>query len=158
MIILVAALTKDRVIASETGHPWNIPEEEALFQSIIYNKTVILGRKTWEAIPKPSPHRNYIVVSGTLAPIPGVDICKTCDEALKLAYKKGKDVHILGGVEIFEYFLPIADRLYLSWIKKDYKGNRFFPEFNEQDWKIITKKDYEEFTFCKYKRITSKPA
>lgn len=156
MIIIISGMTKKRVIGKDDKLPWNIPEDLKNFKEITSGNTVIMGRKTFESIGKALPNRNNIVISKTMQPIDesefGIDICADVSEALAKAKEYKKDIFIIGGANIYKEFLPYADRLYLSLIKKEYDGNVFFPKYDENEWEEIEKKEFNEFDFIKLKK------
>lgn len=152
MVILIAAMTRDRVIGKGNRMPWRIPEEFKHFRKLTTGHTLIWGRKTFESAGR-LPKRNIVIVSRSLpAETEGVDICRTLDEAIQKARSYGKDIFIAGGAEIYRQALPLADKLYLSYVKKDYDGDAYFPEFDESEWEIIKQEDHPDFTFVAYRR------
>ncbi len=152
MINIIAAMTKSRVIGKNNKLPWHIPEDLQNFKRITSGNTIIMGRKTYESIGRPLPNRNNIVISRDMPPTQGLEVCRSVQEALEKAKNYGKDIYIVGGSSIYEQTIPIADKMYLSYIKKDYDGDAFFPEFNEADWEIEKREQHEEFELVVYKR------
>ena len=151
-IILIAAMTKRRVIGKNNALPWNIPEELQHFRTQTLDSTVIMGRKTYDSIGRLMPKRHNIIVSRSSPSIPGADVCSSLDEAIKKAKTYGKTIFIIGGAQIFKEALPIADKMYLSYMKRDYDGDTYFPEFDEREWKVEKREDHEEFEFVVYVR------
>ncbi|OGG45644.1 MAG: hypothetical protein A3F84_28900 [Candidatus Handelsmanbacteria bacterium RIFCSPLOWO2_12_FULL_64_10] len=152
MVILIAALTRDRVIGKDNRMPWHISEESKHFRRLTTGHTLIWGRKTFESAGR-LPKRNIVVVSRTLAgDTEGVDVCRTLEEAIEKARAYGKDIFIAGGAETYRQALPLADRLYLSYVKKDYDGDAYFPEFDESEWEVAREEDHSEFVFVEYRR------
>ena len=153
-IIIIAAMTKEKhVIGKENKLPWNIPEELEKFRGFTKNNTVIMGRKTFESVgSKPLPKRKNIIVSSSLQPQNGIEIARTIQEAIEKAKKYGKDIYIIGGAEIYRQSFKHADKMYLSFIKKEYDGDTIFPQWNEKEWEIKSKEDYKEFEFVVYDR------
>jgi len=152
VIILIAALTRARVIGKDNRMPWRISEELKHFRRLTTGHPLIWGRKTFESTGR-LPKRRIVVVSRSLPPeTEGVDVCRTLDEAVEKARSYGKEIFIAGGAEIYRQALPLADRLYLSYVKKDYDGDAYFPEFDESEWEIIKQEDHPDFTFVAYRR------
>lgn len=145
-------MTKRRVIGKDNDLPWRISEDLKLFKQHTNGNTIIMGRKTYESIGRPLPNRNNVVISTSMPDTEGLDICRSIEEALQKAKSYNKDIFIIGGAGIYKQFLPYADKMYLSLVKHDYDGDTFFPEFNEQDWKIESEQDYEEFVFRIYSK------
>ncbi len=153
MITIVAAISKNNVIGNNGMLPWDIPEEFNLFLSIIDGGTIIVGRKTWNSITSQDfTRKKYIVVSKSLDKIENVSICKTFNEAITLAQSFNRDIHVCGGVDIYKEAFKVADTLIISYIKKSYDGDTYFPKFNKDDWKIEKTKEYDEFNFVIYKK------
>ena len=153
-MILIAAMTKDRIIGKNNAMPWHIKAESARFFQTTAGQTLVMGRKTFESIGggTPLPRRKTIVVSRSMAPREDIDVCRSLEEAIEKARTYGKKTFIAGGSEIYRQALPLANALYLSYIKEDYDGDSYFPDFNESDWDIIKTEDHPEFTFVAYKR------
>ena len=147
-------MTKNRVIGKDNSLPWHIPEDLKNFKELTTENTVIMGRKTWESIPekfRPLPNRNNIVISRNLS-AEGADVCSSVKEALEKAKSYGKEIFIIGGSSIYEQFLPLTDKMYISYLKEEYAGDTYFPNFNKEDWEIIERKDFAEFEFIVYER------
>ena len=148
--IIIVAMTKDKVIGLNGSIPWHISEEIKLFKQLTINNTVIMGRITYESIGKPLPDRNNIVISSTLKSIEGVDVCTDLQKGIGQAEKYNKKIFIIGGAQIYKAALPLIDKLYISWIKKDYKGDIYFPDFDISSWNIEKKETHDEFDFIIY--------
>lgn len=148
-------MTKDRVIGRNNSLPWNIPEDMQNFKNLTSGKTVIMGRKTFESIPekfRPLPNRHNIIVSRNMSLQPGIDVCKSVHEAIEKAKSYGKETFIIGGSSIYEQTLPLADKMYLSLVKKKYEGDSYFPNFNKDGWIVESRKDFQEFELLTYVR------
>jgi dihydrofolate reductase len=152
MIAIIAALTRRRVIGKDGRLPWSIPDDLKNFRRLTDGKTVVMGRKTFESIGRPLPNRHNIVVSRDLEPRHGIEVCRSFDEAIEKGKAHGTDIFVIGGAAMYQAALRIADRLYLSWVKKDYDGDAFFPEFDGRGWSIIEEKDHPDFVFTVYGR------
>ncbi len=152
MINIIAAIAKNGVIGNNHKMPWNLPEEFALFQEITKDAVIIMGRKTYDAIGRGMLYRKNIVLSKIKSALPGVEVCKTIPKATTLAKSHGKNIFVIGGAQIYRQFFPFADRMYLSYLKKEYAGDTYFPKFNKEQWKIESKKDYPDFELIIYKR------
>lgn len=157
MIIIIAAMAKNRVIGKDNKLPWHIAEELKNFKRLTTGNTIIMGRKTFESIGKPLPNRNNIVVSTSMNQIAGITVCKTITEALEKAKLYSKETFVIGGGAIFEQTIQIADKMYISYVKGDYDGDAFFPEFNEKEWDVEKKEEYPEFELVVYVRKSGKP-
>ncbi len=152
MITIIAAMTASRVIGKDNKLPWNLKEDLQNFKRLTSGNTVIMGRKTFESIGRPLPNRNNIVVSQSMNPMQGIDVCRDVDEALQKAASYGKEIFIIGGAAIYAATLPYADRMILSHVKKEYAGDTYFPAFNEEGWNLKKLQEYAEFDVVEYRR------
>jgi len=152
-VIMICALAKNRVIGKDNKLLWHIPEDLQNFKRLTLGNTVIMGLRTFESIGnKPFSGRNNIVLNFIREEIPGVTVCTSIPEALDKAREFGKEIFIGGGASIYKQFLPFADKMYLSYVKKEYEGDVYFPEFSELEWEEIRREDHEEFEFVEYER------
>lgn len=146
-------MTKENIIGKDNNIPWHISDDLKLFKKNTINNTIIMGRKTYESIGKPLPKRKNIVVSSKLKVDNEVKVCDTFEKAINLAENLGKDIFFIGGNQIYKSALKIADHIYLSLVKGNYSGNVYFPEYDKKDWQMIDSKEYDKFTFIRYRRI-----
>jgi dihydrofolate reductase len=151
MLALIVGIGPKNVIGKGNELPWNIPEDLNNFKQVTKGNSVIMGLKTFESIGRPLPERNNIVVHFEKVDIPGVIVCTSIPEAIEKGKEFGKDTFCIGGVSIYRQFLPLVDKLYISWIKKEYDGDMFFPEFNLDEWQPESEKDFADFKFVIYK-------
>jgi len=149
---IIAGMTKDRVIGLDNDIPWHISEDLKNFKYKTMGHHIVMGRKTYESIGKPLPGRTNIVISSTMKTIEGITVVKDLGEALDIIENTPLESFIIGGQRVYEDTIDTADKLYLSIIKKYYEGNKFFPEFGEEDWRIEQYQEYNEFTFIQYNR------
>jgi dihydrofolate reductase len=152
-MIIIAAMTKKRIIGKGNQLPWHIPEDLENFKKLTKGNTCIMGLATFHSIGKPLPNRHNIILSLEKFGIPGVDVCTSIPEAVAKAKSYGKEIFICGGASIYKQFLPLADKMYISWIKKEYPGDVFFPEWNPEKWQEIRREDKGSFEFVEYNRI-----
>ena len=154
--IIIAALTKGRVIGKNNWLPWDIPEELQHFRKTTENGTIIMGRRTYDSIGRPMPKRVNIVVSAHVKQVnnDSVIVCPTVEAAISKAETFGKQIFIIGGAQIFQQALDkkLVDKMYLSYIKKEYDGDTYFPEFDESEWTVESKEPHEQFEIVKYRR------
>lgn len=146
-------MTRKRVIArSGVGLPWNIGEEKRHYMDIIRGKTIVMGRKTFAEMRHPFAGGHDIVVTRAAGRFENTDVCRTIDEAIAKAKEYGPDAYVIGGGQIFRQVIGFADRMLLSYIKKEYSGDIFFPRFSMRDWKVDKEEDFSEFTYVEYSR------
>ena len=135
MISLVYAISRNGVIGKEGALPWHVPSDLQHFKAVTFGKPVIMGRKTWESLPKkPLPGRQNIVVSrktGFLAE--GATVVASVDQAVELA-GTAPEVCVIGGAELFKAFFGKAGRIYLTRILADVEGDTFMVELTADEW------------------------
>lgn len=149
MIILIAALDPKNGIGKDGKLPWHIKEDLNLFKEKTLNHKIVMGRKTFESIGKVLPKRINLVVTRKDLYKDKLDIItiKNFDEFLKMNENTEEIIYIIGGEEIYIQALPYAKRLALSFIKKTYDCDTYFPNFNYDDYKEIESFDYEKFKY-----------
>lgn len=160
MISLIAAVAKNRAIGKEGQLLWHLPEDMKHFRETTRGKPVIMGRKTWESLPdafRPLPGRHNIVVSRNAAyDAEGATLAGSLDEAIRLA-GEDDEVFVIGGADLYEQAMNVAQRLYLTEIECDFEGDAFFPDYRENTWKEISRKPRQgnsgpDFSFVIYQR------
>jgi dihydrofolate reductase len=134
-IALVVAAARNGVIGRDGGLPWRLPSDLKRFKALTMGKPVVMGRKTWESLPiKPLPGRRNIVVtrqSGFAAP--GAETAPSLDAAIDLA-GACEEIAVIGGGEIYRAAFPLANRIYLTEVAMDAKGDTFFPPVPAGEW------------------------
>ncbi|SVB95252.1 uncharacterized protein METZ01_LOCUS248106 [marine metagenome] len=154
MIAIIAAMTADRVLGRNNRLPWHVPGDMKNFMRVTTGNVVIMGRNTFDSMGKPLPNRRNIVVSRTMAPRERVEVYRDIPTALHYAEADDKDVFIIGGAQIYRQCLAYANTMYLSYVKGDYEGDTFFPEFDESEWEVVKEEDFPEYTYRVYRRIS----
>jgi len=132
------------VIGRDGGLPWRLKSDLAIFREMTIGKPVIMGRKTWDSLPrKPLPVRSNIVLSrdGSFQP-PGAVVCEDFSEAVQIAREQAEDadaaeVCVIGGAALFALALPRARRIYLTEVDAAPEGDVHFPAFDESAWKEL---------------------
>jgi dihydrofolate reductase len=133
LISLIAAMSSNRVIGVQNKLPWDIPEDLKRFRALTAGHVIIMGRKTFESIGRPLPGRDNRVVTRQKDYKPeGVKVYATLEAALAERVPDGlkdDEVFVIGGGEIYAQALPFADRLHLTVIDQEFKGDAYFPDF-----------------------------
>ena len=144
---IISAMARNRVIGRGNGLPWRLPEDMRHFMRSTLGKPVIMGRKTYESMGQPLPGRCNIVVSRSLPPPVGVKIAKSLEQARQQAeaWCRGSGVDeyfVIGGAQLYAASLPLAQRLYLTWVHADVEGDTFFPKFDLAAWREVQRQDF----------------
>ena len=145
MISLLVAYDLNRVIGIDNKMPWHIPEELKYFKKVTMGKAIVMGRKTFESIGRPLPGRLNIVVTRNEEYVAeGAEVYHDLQMAIERGKEYSEEVVIIGGAEIFNLSMDIADRLYITIIRKEYEGDTFFPE-HDDSWKLVSE-SADQFT------------
>ena len=121
--------------------PWHIPAELQHFKKATMGKTIVMGRKTWQAIGRPLPGRQNIVVSRNPDfQAKGVDVATSLEDAA--AKSESDEVMIIGGGQLYTLALPLAKRMVLTLIDIEPEADTWFPKWDEQGWSQTSEKHY----------------
>jgi dihydrofolate reductase len=127
-LILIAALTRRRVIGKDGKLPWHLSDDLKRFKHLTTGHTVLMGRTTYDSIGKPLPNRRNVVL--TSRPIPGVETFSSLQSALD-AVANDEKVFVIGGGTLYAQTLDRADELHLTIVEQDVEGDTFFPEYEK---------------------------
>ena len=138
------ARARNGVIGRGGDLPWRLKSDLAIFKAVTLGKPIIMGRKTWDSLPrKPLPGRTNLVLSrdGSFEP-EGALVCETFSEAAGIARDQAEDdgvpeFCVIGGAALFEIALPRARRLYLTEVDAEVEGDVVFPPFDEAGWREV---------------------
>lgn len=151
-ISIIAAISENRAIGKNNQLLWRIPEDMRRFKELTTGHPVIMGRKTYETIGKPLPNRTNIIITRDLGyKAEGAIIVHSLEEALRLATlaqgkaPEGNEVFVMGGGEIYEQAIGLADKLYITLVhpapkgrgspkdsgRQNFEGDVYFPDYSE---------------------------
>jgi dihydrofolate reductase len=139
-VVLVAAVADNGVIGSDGGIPWRIPEDMKHFRQVTTGHPVVMGRLTYESIGRPLPNRANIVVTRTPGwSAEGVTVVASLQEALAAASEASGgegagDVMVIGGAQIYEAAIAMADVQILTEVHQSPEGDTFYPDFDRSEW------------------------
>jgi dihydrofolate reductase len=156
---LIAAVAQNGVIGARNTLPWRLPEDLARFRALTLGHAVIMGRRTWESLPRALPGRQMIVV--TRQPgyrVEAAETASTLDHAVARV-KAPAPAFCIGGGEIFRLALPRADALYVTEIGRDFDGDATFPFIDPAAWREVAREprrregaDGFDYAFVTYRR------
>ena len=165
IISIISAVAENRVIGNKNGLPWHLTADFKYFKEKTSGKTIVLGLNTFKSIgEKPLPDRKHIILNNDPNyKVPGnCFLAKSIDEVLEMA-KNDKEVFVCGGASVYKQFLPLANRLYLTYIHHNFEGDTYFPEFNLNEWKETSRQDHQpdknniySYSFVIYDKINNK--
>ncbi len=155
IISLIAWMATNRTIWKDNQLPWDYPEDLKYFQKTTKNHTIIMWLNTYNSIGRPLPKRRNIVLSKQDITIDGVEIFTSIDSMLDTLkseqWSEDSEIFIIWWANIYRQFVPIADKIYLTQIKKDYEWDTFFPEF-EENFTEVSREKHDELDFIVYDR------
>ncbi|CAL4042267.1 Dihydrofolate reductase [Buchnera aphidicola (Tetraneura ulmi)] len=145
-ISIIAAMSRNYVIGKNKKLPWNtIPNDLKWFKKNTINKSIIMGRKTWDSLKNPLPMRQNIIISRNITTKKNTKNIFWVNSFIKAiqAAKNKKEIMIIGGGNVYKQSLKYANRLYLTHINKKIEGDTYFPKYNNLLWKRIYYKKYK---------------
>ena len=157
-------MASNRVIGNNNLMPWHLSADLKKFKKITMGSPILMGRKTYESIGRPLPGRTNIIISRN--PEYQQDGCLVFND-IETAIKKGcesaGEIFIIGGSDLYEAILPIADALYLTIINREFQGDTFFPDIDLNDWSEVERENIHDdpdaafsYSFLKLEKASSK--
>jgi len=156
-IALVLAMADNGVIGARGAIPWRIADDMKRFKAITMGKPILMGRKTWDSLPKkPLPGRTNIVITRDRAfRAPGAMVVHSLDGALTCARGEQPDeIMIVGGAQIYLAALPRADVVHLTQVHGDFEGDARMLPFDMNVWRETTREDRETAEGLRYSFVT----
>ena len=152
-LILIAAMSSNRVIGAAGQLPWHEPEDLRFFKTTTAGHAVIMGRKTWDALGRPLPKRRNLIItrqSGFVAN--GAEVFATLDAAVAAARSSDAEPMVIGGGEIYRQALPSATLIHLTEVRGEVVGDATFPELDPAAWNVISERESGRLLFRSYAR------
>jgi len=167
-VSMIVAMDENGVIGRDGALPWRLSSDLKLFKRLTMGKPMIMGRRTFQSIGRPLSGRDNIVISRNrdFAPY-GVDVAPTPKAAMWLARgfaraRGASEIMVIGGAEIFEAFLPLATRIYMTRVHAKLTGDTYFPALPPEEWRATLSQHYQrggrdehDFTFEILDRVGS---
>lgn len=163
-IAMIAAVAENGVIGKDNDLVWSLPDDMKYFMNTTKDHFIVLGRKNYESLPpkfRPLPNRTNVVITRQPAfQLDNAFVVHSLDEALALCKKENQEkIFIIGGGQIYEQALPQTDTLYITEIHQAFDGDTFFPDYDKNEWKEVSRKSHTtddrhkySFDFVVYKR------
>ncbi len=128
---IIAAIGKNRELGKDNKLIWNLKGDMKFFKDTTTGHTVIMGRKTFESLPKMLPNRHHIVLSSSNDFPSEVEVYNSLEELKKHLDDVKDELFVIGGGSIYKKFIPYADKLYLTEIDATSEADTYFPEFDK---------------------------
>lgn len=150
-ISIIVALAENRAIGFENHLLYRLPNDMKRFKELTTGGTVIMGRRTFESLPKGAlPNRRNIVLTSTKQSLAGADTFRSLEAALKNCCQRAElnaplsqEVFIIGGASVYERALPFADRLCLTYVHDTpAEADTFFPEIDMNEWNEVCREEH----------------
>ncbi|MCQ2316475.1 MAG: dihydrofolate reductase [Bacteroidales bacterium] len=135
---IIAAVAKNRAIGKGGDLIWHLSNDLRHFKEITTGGCVLMGYNTYASLPgkKALPKRRNVILSSRITAAPeGFEVVRSIPDALELL-KEEPEVFVIGGGMIYEQFMPMADKLYLTRIDRTYEADTFFPFVNYDEWEL----------------------
>mgnify|MGYP002713137608 CR=1 FL=1 len=145
---LIVAMAENGVIGVNNNLPWHLPNDLKYFKAVTMGKPIIMGRKTYESIGRPLPGRTNIVISRHAeAEHEGCSTVATIEEALELAENITlidgvAEAIVIGGAQIYALTLPLVERIYLTQVHAQVRGDTYFPKIDLDEWQQVGREDF----------------
>lgn len=144
MLSLIVAMAKNRVIGANGALPWRLPQDLKRFRALTMGHHIVMGRRTFESIGRALPGRTSVVITRNPAwRADGVVVARSLADAIA---KAGRDteIFVIGGEQVFREALPLADRIYLTEIDREFAGDVFFPDPGPDRWTEVSREDLRD--------------
>lgn len=155
IISMVVAMGPQGEIGKDNKLLWHIPEDLKNFKKLTTGKMIVMGRKTFESIGKPLPNRTNVVITrdqnfapeGVIVvndPMMAFDVALETEEELKI---ENLELMVIGGGEIFNFFMPYTQTIYLSEVPYQGDADIFFPALKPEEWDEVSSENFKDFVF-----------
>jgi dihydrofolate reductase len=158
MVSIIVAIAENGVIGDKNALLWSIKEDMRHFRTTTTGHPVVMGRKTFESIGRPLPKRTNVVITRGDGEFEGCEVAHSIEEAVNM-FPADEEVFIIGGAQIYAQALPMADKLYLTIVHRDYEGDTSFPKIDYSEWREVAREEFERgeefdgsFTFIDFVR------
>ncbi len=149
-------MAKNRVIGANNKIPWHLPDDLKMFKRLTMGHHIVMGRKTYESIGRLLPGRTTVIVTRQRDyAVPGAIIAHSLHDAINAAARDG-EIFVIGGAALFRDALPLADRIHLSLVDAEPKGDTWMPEFDAATWSEVLRQEKPGYQYLLLER-TDRP-
>ena len=144
MLSIIVAKANNNIIGGNNKLLWHLSKDLKRFKEITTGNTIIMGRKTFESLPKILPNRHHIVITSNKnfkVDSESVTVVNNIEEIVDKYKDSVDEAFIIGGGEIYNLLLPYTNKLYLTRIYKDFEGDTYFPNIDLSNWEVSYKSD-----------------
>ena len=141
-LTLIAAISENNALGKENQLLWHLSEDLKRFKKLTHGHSIIMGRKTFESLPKALPNRkNIILTQNSSYQAKDAWVVHSMDAALALT-EGDTQPFIIGGGQVYKLFLPFAKRIELTRVHHHFEGDTFFPELDLKTWKLMHEENH----------------
>ncbi len=138
-VSIIVAMAENRVIGRANGLPWKLSADLKRFKALTMGHHIVMGRRTYESIGRLLPGRTTVIVSRREGyAVEGAVVVSSLEEAIALS----DDLFVIGGGQVYEEVLPLADRIYLTRVQAAVDGDTWFPEVDWKGWKLLAQESH----------------
>ncbi len=142
MITIIAAASENNALGKNNDLLWHLPDDFKRFKTLTTGHHIIMGRKTFESFPKPLPNRTHIIITRNQDYQPeGCVVVNSLEDALHFC-RNQEETYIIGGGEIYQQSMAVADKIELTRVHATIDADTFFPEINPEQWNMITEEHH----------------
>ena len=159
MLTIIAAAAENNALGKDNTLVWHLPDDFKRFKKLTSGHHIIMGRKTFDSFPKPLPNRTHVVISRQdNFRKEEIQVVNSLERAIDLAADDPQPF-VIGGGEIYKMAMKLADKIELTRVHGTFEADTFFPEIDENQWKLISEEFHEKdekhnypFTYLTYER------
>lgn len=154
---IIAAIGKNNELGLNNNLIWHLPGDMKFFKETTIGHTIIMGRKTFESLPRLLPDRKHIVLSKSNIDIPKVEVYRSIPDFMSKYQNSDEEIFNIGGASIYQALLQYTDEMYLTEIEATAKADAYFPHFNKKEFTCqILDEQTDKKTNIKYKHVLYK--
>ena len=133
-LVIIAAIGENNELGKDNSLIWHLPGDLKFFKDKTYGKSIVMGRKTFESLPKMLPNRQHIVITSGNINNPDVEVYHSIESFLN-SCSSDEETFVIGGASIYKAFIDIVDTMYLTEVEASCESaDAFFPDFDKNDW------------------------
>ena len=159
-ITLIVAAAENNAIGKNNQMPWHLPNDFKYFKKNTLEHSIVMGRKTFDSIGKPLPERRNIILTRDMRYFSEeADVANSLNEVMNFC-RDEREIFIIGGANVYEQTLPLAQRVLLTRVHTIVDGDAFFPTLSADEWKLVSAEKHEkdekhayDYTFEVYERV-----
>ena len=143
MISIIVAVSEDWGIGKDNELLWHLPEDLKRFKKLTFGNVVIMGKKTWESLPRrPLPGRKNIVLTDDPNEIIKDSVTAYSIEDALSKCESNEEIFVIGGGSVYNQFMDIADRLYITHVHESCQADVYFPMIDPKIWRVLEREDF----------------